>query len=85
MLFLRNLSVEVQIHTTMEIKFNMQTEGAFAFLNVKADEPQCDEQRSHVKQSRADPHSRAATCQPELATKPNGDLHSQKPSQCGWA
>lgn len=69
----------------MEIKFHMQTEGAFAFLNVKADEPQGDEQRSHVKQSRADPHSRVATGQPELATKPNGDLHSQKPSWCSWA
>lgn len=85
MLFLRNLNVEVQIHTTMEIKFNMKTEGSFAFLNVKADEPQCDEQRSYLTQSRAHHHSRVATCQPESATKPNGDVHSQKPSQRGGA
>ena len=59
---LRNVrfKVHARMHThthphthTMGIRLKMQTGGAFAFLNLEADEPQCDKQKKDVKPSRA--------------------------------
>lgn len=48
-----NLQFKAQTLTTAEIKLKVPTEGSFAFLNLEADEPQCDKQRKNMKPSQA--------------------------------